>query len=171
MCLQYHALGLLYHIRKHDKLAVNKLVMKFSKHSLKSPYAYCLLVCIVLNLVLCYINLMLQSNLSWKLHLYYKEHLYLLNSNSCLQITCILRLNLYGPLGRLGIQVTLYATDNLLMCIAFAWEFFKKLFSQKLKMFNQYTFLSCCTHLISHAMPLQSALTPHMLMYLDSLIT
>lgn len=44
-CLfQYHALGLLYHIRKHDKLAVTKLVSKFSKHSLKSPYAYCLLV-------------------------------------------------------------------------------------------------------------------------------
>ena len=41
---QYHALGLLYHIRKHDRLAVNKLVSKFSKHSLKSPYAYCLLV-------------------------------------------------------------------------------------------------------------------------------
>lgn len=42
--VQYHALGLLYHIRKHDKLAVNKLVSKFSKHSLKSPYAYCLLI-------------------------------------------------------------------------------------------------------------------------------
>lgn len=42
--VQYHALGLLYHIRKHDKLAVTKLVSKFSKHSLKSPYAYCLLI-------------------------------------------------------------------------------------------------------------------------------
>jgi coatomer protein complex subunit gamma len=42
--VQYHALGLLNHIRKHDKLAVTKLVAMFSKHSLKSPYAYCLLV-------------------------------------------------------------------------------------------------------------------------------
>lgn len=43
-CLQYHALGMLYHIRRNDKLAVTKLVSKFSKHTLKSPYAYCLLV-------------------------------------------------------------------------------------------------------------------------------
>jgi hypothetical protein len=42
--LQYHALGLLYHIRKSDKLAVSKLVTKFTRHSLKSPYAYCHLV-------------------------------------------------------------------------------------------------------------------------------
>ncbi len=42
--LQYHALGLLYHIRKSDRLAVTKLVQKFARHSLKSPYAYCLLV-------------------------------------------------------------------------------------------------------------------------------
>ncbi len=42
--VQYHALGLLYHIRKSDKLAVTKLVSKFTRHSLKSPYAYCLLV-------------------------------------------------------------------------------------------------------------------------------
>ena len=41
---QYHALGLLYHIRKNDRLAVTKLVSKFAKHTLKSPYAYCLLV-------------------------------------------------------------------------------------------------------------------------------
>ena len=40
--VQYHALGLLYHICKSDKLALTKLVSKFSKHSLKSPYAYCL---------------------------------------------------------------------------------------------------------------------------------
>ena len=37
--VQYHALGLLYHIRKSDKLAVTKLVTKFSKYSLMSPYA------------------------------------------------------------------------------------------------------------------------------------
>ncbi|XP_045165335.1 coatomer subunit gamma-2-like [Mercenaria mercenaria] len=48
--VQYHALGLLYHIRKHDKLAVTKLVSKFSKHSLKSPYAYCLLIRIACKL-------------------------------------------------------------------------------------------------------------------------
>lgn len=42
--VQYHALGLLYHIRKSDRLAVTKLVSKFTRHSLKSPYAYCLLV-------------------------------------------------------------------------------------------------------------------------------
>ena len=42
--VQYHALGLLYHIRKHDKLAVNKLVQKFTRGQLKSPYAMCLLV-------------------------------------------------------------------------------------------------------------------------------
>lgn len=49
--VQYHALGLLYHIRKHDKLAVTKLVSKFSKHSLKSPYAYCLLIRIASKLI------------------------------------------------------------------------------------------------------------------------
>jgi coatomer protein complex subunit gamma len=42
--LKYHALGLLYQIRKSDKLAITKLVAKFSKSSLKSPYAYCFLV-------------------------------------------------------------------------------------------------------------------------------
>jgi len=49
--VQYHALGLLYHIRKHDKLAVTKLVSKFSKNSLKSPYAYCLLIRIACKLL------------------------------------------------------------------------------------------------------------------------
>ncbi|XP_061178687.1 coatomer subunit gamma-2-like [Saccostrea echinata] len=48
---QYHALGLLYHIRKYDRLAVTKLVSKFSKHSLKSPYAYCLLIRIASKLM------------------------------------------------------------------------------------------------------------------------
>ena len=41
---KYHALGLLYQIKKNDKLAITKLVAKFSKSSLKSPYAYCFLV-------------------------------------------------------------------------------------------------------------------------------
>ncbi|XP_041349457.1 LOW QUALITY PROTEIN: coatomer subunit gamma-2-like [Gigantopelta aegis] len=49
--VQYHALGLLYHIRKNDKLAVTKLVSKFSKHTLKSPYAYCLLIRIASKLI------------------------------------------------------------------------------------------------------------------------
>lgn len=49
--VQYHALGLLYHIRKNDKLAVNKLVSKFSRHSLRSPYAYCLLIRIASKLI------------------------------------------------------------------------------------------------------------------------
>ncbi|KAL4226660.1 Coatomer subunit gamma-1 [Mactra antiquata] len=49
--VQYHALGLLHHLRKHDKLAVTKLVSRFSKHSLKSPYAYCLLIRIASKLI------------------------------------------------------------------------------------------------------------------------
>lgn len=49
--VQYHALGLLFHIRKNDKLAVTKLVSKFSRHSLKSPYAYCLLIRIACKLL------------------------------------------------------------------------------------------------------------------------
>lgn len=42
--VQYHALGLLNHIRKTDRLAVTKLVAKLTRMSLKSPYAVCLLV-------------------------------------------------------------------------------------------------------------------------------
>lgn len=42
--VQYHGLGLLYHIKKNDRLAVSKLITKQAKQSLKSPYAYCLLV-------------------------------------------------------------------------------------------------------------------------------
>ncbi|XP_067931298.1 coatomer subunit gamma-2-like [Watersipora subatra] len=49
--VQYHALGLLYHIRKHDKLAVTKLVQKFTRSQLKSPYAMCLLIRIAAKLV------------------------------------------------------------------------------------------------------------------------
>jgi len=47
--VQYHALGLLYQIKKNDKLAINKLVQKFSKSSLKSPYAYCFLIRVAAN--------------------------------------------------------------------------------------------------------------------------
>lgn len=42
--VQYHALGLLYHVRKTDRLAVTKLVSKLTRSSLKSPYAVCLLI-------------------------------------------------------------------------------------------------------------------------------
>ena len=49
--LKYHALGLLYQIRKSDKLAITKLVAKFSKSSLKSPYAYCFLIRVAANLL------------------------------------------------------------------------------------------------------------------------
>lgn len=42
--VQYHALGLLYHIRKSDRLAVTKLVNKLTRNSMKSPYAVCMLV-------------------------------------------------------------------------------------------------------------------------------
>ena len=42
--VQYHALGLLYHIRKTDRLAVTKMVSKLTRTSLKSPYAVCLLI-------------------------------------------------------------------------------------------------------------------------------
>ena len=42
--VQYHALGLLYQIRRSDKHAIRKLIVKFSKAGLRSPYAYCFLV-------------------------------------------------------------------------------------------------------------------------------
>ena len=35
--VQYHALGLLYQIRSSDRLAISKLVQKFSKSGLRSP--------------------------------------------------------------------------------------------------------------------------------------
>lgn len=42
--VQYHALGLLYRIRRADRLAVSKLVARLTRLSLKSPYAVCMLV-------------------------------------------------------------------------------------------------------------------------------
>ncbi|KAM9325349.1 coatomer subunit gamma-1 [Gastrophryne carolinensis] len=42
--VQYHALGLLYHIRKNDRLSVNKMLSKFMRHGLKSPFAYCMMI-------------------------------------------------------------------------------------------------------------------------------
>ena len=49
--VQFHALGLLYHIRKADRLAVNKLVQKWSKSGLKSPYAICYLIRLASKLI------------------------------------------------------------------------------------------------------------------------
>lgn len=49
--VQYHALGLLYHIRKTDRLAVSKLVNKLTRQSLKSPYAVCFLIRIACKLI------------------------------------------------------------------------------------------------------------------------
>ncbi|XP_022234637.2 coatomer subunit gamma [Drosophila obscura] len=49
--VQYHALGLLYHIRKSDRLAVSKLVNKLTRSSLKSPYAVCMLIRIACKLI------------------------------------------------------------------------------------------------------------------------
>ena len=42
--VQYHALGVLHHIRKHDRLAVSKMVTKLIRSSMRSPFGYCLLV-------------------------------------------------------------------------------------------------------------------------------
>eukprot|EP00095_Tigriopus_kingsejongensis_P010714 maker-scaffold179_size282488-snap-gene-1.26 protein:Tk10714 transcript:maker-scaffold179_size282488-snap-gene-1.26-mRNA-1 annotation:"coatomer subunit gamma-2" len=49
--VQYHALGLLYHIRRSDRLAVTKLVSKLTKSALKSPYAVCMLIRIACKLI------------------------------------------------------------------------------------------------------------------------
>lgn len=49
--VQYHALGLLYHIRKTDRLAVSKLVNKLTRQHLKSPYAICMLLRIACKLI------------------------------------------------------------------------------------------------------------------------
>ncbi|XP_022195844.1 coatomer subunit gamma [Nilaparvata lugens] len=49
--VQYHALGVLYHIRKSDRLAVTKLVAKLGRMSLKSPFAVCMLIRIVCKLL------------------------------------------------------------------------------------------------------------------------
>ncbi|TKR82477.1 hypothetical protein L596_016197 [Steinernema carpocapsae] len=49
--VQYHALVLLYHIRSGDRLAVNKLVQKYSKSGLRSPLALCYLIRISAKLI------------------------------------------------------------------------------------------------------------------------
>lgn len=42
--VQYHALGLLYKLRQHDRLAVSKLVVSMARSTVRSPYAHCLLI-------------------------------------------------------------------------------------------------------------------------------
>ncbi|KAI6206983.1 Coatomer subunit gamma [Aphelenchoides besseyi] len=49
--VQFHALGLLYHIRSNDRLAVSKLLQKFSKSGLRSPLALCYLIRIAAKLI------------------------------------------------------------------------------------------------------------------------
>uniref|UniRef100_H2YIY8 Coatomer subunit gamma n=1 Tax=Ciona savignyi TaxID=51511 RepID=H2YIY8_CIOSA len=49
--VQYHALGLLYHLRKKDRLATSKMVTKFMKSGMKSPFAYCMLIRIASKLL------------------------------------------------------------------------------------------------------------------------
>lgn len=41
---QYHALGLMYQIKQHDRMAVIKMVQNYAKGSIRSPYAYCMLI-------------------------------------------------------------------------------------------------------------------------------
>lgn len=41
---QYHALGLLYLIRQHDRVATVKLVQSLAKTNMRSPLAYCMLI-------------------------------------------------------------------------------------------------------------------------------
>ncbi|OBS78938.1 hypothetical protein A6R68_18683, partial [Neotoma lepida] len=47
----YHALGVLYHLRKNDRLAVSKMLNKFTKCGLKSQFAYCMLIRIASRLL------------------------------------------------------------------------------------------------------------------------
>nr|CAD2172130.1 unnamed protein product [Meloidogyne enterolobii] len=49
--VQFHALSLLYQIRSSDRLAILKMVQKFSKSGLRSPLAICYLIRIAAKLV------------------------------------------------------------------------------------------------------------------------
>lgn len=42
--VEYHAIGLLYLIRRHDRLAVMKMINKFKHTIMRSPFACCILV-------------------------------------------------------------------------------------------------------------------------------
>lgn len=44
MITQYHALGLLYLIKAHDRMSVLKLLQQLSRGTLRSPLAYCMLI-------------------------------------------------------------------------------------------------------------------------------
>eukprot|EP01088_Endostelium_zonatum_P017253 TRINITY_DN4993_c0_g3_i1.p1 TRINITY_DN4993_c0_g3~~TRINITY_DN4993_c0_g3_i1.p1 ORF type:complete len:901 (-),score=243.42 TRINITY_DN4993_c0_g3_i1:53-2755(-) len=41
---QYHALGLLHQLRRHDRLSVSKLVTEMTRSTIRSQYAHCLLI-------------------------------------------------------------------------------------------------------------------------------
>ncbi|KAL6622139.1 Coatomer, gamma subunit [Neocallimastix californiae] len=43
LATQYHAIGLMYLIKQHDRMAVIKMIQNYSS-GLRSPYAYCMLV-------------------------------------------------------------------------------------------------------------------------------
>jgi len=42
--VQYHAMGLLHHIKRHDRLAVSRLVSELIRTPIRSNYAHCLLI-------------------------------------------------------------------------------------------------------------------------------
>jgi len=49
--VQYHALGLLHHLRQRDRLAIEKLVTKLTKGGVKSPFAFIHLIRIASQLL------------------------------------------------------------------------------------------------------------------------
>mmetsp|Transcript_16169 Transcript_16169/g.48563 ORF Transcript_16169/g.48563 Transcript_16169/m.48563 type:complete len:878 (+) Transcript_16169:99-2732(+) len=49
--VQYHALALLYKLRQHDRLAIIKLISSLTSSGLRSPYANCLLIRYMANLI------------------------------------------------------------------------------------------------------------------------
>ena len=51
MLVQYHAIGLLYAVRKTDRLAVIKLVSKYTSLAVRSPFATCMLIRIACRLM------------------------------------------------------------------------------------------------------------------------
>jgi coatomer protein complex subunit gamma len=49
--VQFHALGLLYEVRKSDRLAINKMVTQLTRAQLRSPLAQCLLIRFVAQVI------------------------------------------------------------------------------------------------------------------------
>ena len=41
---QYHAVGLLYLMRQHDKVATVKMIQTYGKGALRSPNAICMII-------------------------------------------------------------------------------------------------------------------------------